>query len=240
MTLSLVAVFIPVLFMGGILGRLLHEFAVTIIVAILVSGFVSLTLTPMLCSRLLVDEHSASTGGCISFPSACFDAWRDFYRRTLAWVLVHRPLTMGVFGAVIVATATLFVVMPKGFLPADDQGLILVFTEGPQDVSFEAMAGMQRKIAEIVQQNPNVDGAMSTVGAGGPSASLNVGRVFVSLKPRRDRPSADEVIQQLRGRCRRFRASRPTCRTPGDPHRRPGHEEHLSVHAAGGRRHGAL
>jgi HAE1 family hydrophobic/amphiphilic exporter-1 len=199
MTLSLVAVFIPVVFLGGILGRLLREFSVTIIVAVLISGFVSLTLTPMLCSRLLVDEHQRKHGRLYQFSERVFDAWRDFYRRTLAWVLVHRPLTMGAFGAVIVATATLFVVMPKGFLPADDQGLILVFTEGPQDVSFEAMAGMQRKIAEIVKQNPNVYGAMSSVGAGGPSASLNVGRVFVSLIPRRDRPSADEVIQQLRG-----------------------------------------
>ncbi len=199
MTLSLVAVFIPVVFLGGILGRLLREFSVTIIVAVLISGLVSLTLTPMLCSRMLVDEHQRKHGRLYMLSERAFDAWRDAYRRTLAWVLVHRPLAMVVFAIVIVATATLFVVMPKGFLPADDQGLILVFTEGPQDVSFEAMAGMQRQVAEIVKQNPYVYGAMSTVGAGGPSASLNVGRVFVSLIPRRERPSADEVIQQLRG-----------------------------------------
>ena len=199
MTLSLVAVFIPVVFLGGILGRLLREFSVTIIVAVLISGLVSLTLTPMLCSRMLVDEHQRKHGHVYMFAERAFDAWRDAYRRALTWVLMHRPLTMVVFGLVIAATATLFVVMPKGFLPADDQGLILVFTEGPQDVSFEAMARMQRQVAEIVKQNPYVYGAMSSVGAGGPSASLSVGRVFVSLIPRRDRPSADEVIQQLRG-----------------------------------------
>ena len=199
MTLSLVAVFIPVVFLGGILGRLLREFSVTIIVAVLISGFVSLTLTPMLCSRMLVDEHRRKHGRMYMFAERVFDAWRDAYRRTLAWVLAHRPITMAVYGLVIVGTATLFVVMPKGFLPADDQGLILVFTEGPQDVSFDAMVAMQGRIAEIVKQNPYVYGAMSSVGAGGPSPSLNVGRVFVSLIPRRERPSADEVIQQLRG-----------------------------------------
>jgi HAE1 family hydrophobic/amphiphilic exporter-1 len=166
---------------------------------VLISGLVSLTLTPMLCSRMLVDEHQRKHGRLYMLSERAFDAWRDAYRRTLAWVLVHRPITMAVFALVIAATAALFVVMPKGFLPADDQGLILVFTEGPQDVSFDAMAGMQRQVAEIVKQNPNVYGAMSSVGAGGPSASLNVGRVFVSLIPRRDRPGADEVIQQLRG-----------------------------------------
>jgi HAE1 family hydrophobic/amphiphilic exporter-1 len=199
MTLSLVAVFIPVLFMGGILGRLLREFGVVIIVAVLISGFVSLTLTPMLCSRMLVDERAKKHGRFYALSERGFNAFLNGYRDTLAWVLRHQRLTLAAFFAITVATGILFSTMSKGFLPADDQGLILVFTEAAQDVSFTAMANMQRQVAEIVKENPYVQGAMSTVGAGGPSASLNVGRIFVSLKPRDQRPSADAVIQQLRG-----------------------------------------
>ena len=199
MTLSLVAVFIPVLFMGGILGRLLREFGVVIIVAVLISGFVSLTLTPMLCSRMLVDERKKKHGRFYAFSERAFNALLSGYRDTLAWVLRHQRLTLAAFFAITVATGVLFSTMSKGFLPADDQGLILVFTEAAQDVSFTAMANMQRQVAEIVKENPYVQGAMSSGGAGGPSASLNVGRIFVALKPRNQRPSADVVIQQLRG-----------------------------------------
>ena len=199
MTLSLVAVFIPVLFMGGILGRLLREFAVTIIVAVLISGFVSLTLTPMLCSRMLSDEHAKPHGRIYAFSERMFNALLNGYRSSLAWVLQWRRLTLMVFFAITLATAYLFNIMPKGFLPADDSGQILVFTEAAQDVSFPAMSILQRQVAEIVKQNPYVYGAMSSVGAGGPSASLNVGRIFVTLTPREDRPSADVIIQQLRG-----------------------------------------
>jgi HAE1 family hydrophobic/amphiphilic exporter-1 len=199
MTLSLVAVFIPVLFMGGILGRLLREFGVVIIVAVLISGFVSLTLTPMLCSRMLVDERAKKHGRFYALSERGFNALLNGYRDTLAWVLRHQRLTLAAFFAITIATGILFSTMSKGFLPADDQGLILVFTEAAQDVSFTAMANMQRQVAEIVKENPYVQGAMSTVGAGGPSASLNVGRIFVALKPRDQRPSADAVIQQLRG-----------------------------------------
>src|SRR5437762_1013553 len=149
MTLSLAAVFIPVLFMGGILGRLLKEFGVVIIVAVLISGFVSLTLTPMLCSRMLVDEHARKHGRFYALSERAFDAWLSGYRDTLAWVLRHQRLTLAAFFAITVATAVLFSTMSKGFLPADDQGLILVFTEAAQDVSFTAMANMQRQVAEI-------------------------------------------------------------------------------------------
>ena len=199
MTLSLVAVFIPVLFMGGILGRLLREFAVTIIVAVLISGFVSLTLTPMLCSRMLSDEHAKPHGRIYGFSERMFTGLLNAYRSSLAWVLQWRRLTLAVFVAITIATGFLFNVMPKGFLPADDSGQILVFTEAAQDVSFPAMSILQRQVAEIVKQNPYVYGAMSSVGAGGPSASLNVGRIFVTLTPREDRPTADVIIQQLRG-----------------------------------------
>jgi hydrophobic/amphiphilic exporter-1 (mainly G- bacteria), HAE1 family len=199
MTISLVAVFIPVLFMGGILGRLLREFAVTIIVAVLISGLVSLTLTPMLCSRMLADEHQKKHGRMYAFSEKMFDALLGGYRRSLAWVLRRQRLTVATFGVITIATGVLFSVMPKGFLPADDSGQILVFTEAAQDVSYDAMASMQREVAEIVKQNPYVDGAMSSIGTGGPSPSLNVGRVFVSLTPREGRPSADVIVRQLRG-----------------------------------------
>ena len=199
MTISLVAVFIPVLFMGGILGRLLREFAVTIIVAVLISGLVSLTLTPMLCSRMLADEHKKKHGRIYEFSERMFDALLGGYRRSLALVLHHQRLTLVVFGLITVATGVLFSTMSKGFLPADDSGQILVFTEAAQDVSFDAMANMQREVAEIVKQNPSVAAAMSSIGTGGPSPSLNVGRVFVTLTPRAGRPSAEAIVQQLRG-----------------------------------------
>ena len=147
MTVSLVAVFIPVLFMGGILGRLLREFGVVIIVAVLISGFVSLTLTPMLCSRMLVDEHARKHGRFYAYSERAFGALLSVYRDTLAWVLRHQRLTLAAFFAITLATGFLFSTMPKGFLPADDQGLILVFTEAAQDVSFTAMANMQRQVA---------------------------------------------------------------------------------------------
>ena len=199
MTISLAAVFIPVLFMGGILGRLLREFAVTIIGAVLISGLVSLTLTPMLCSRMLSSEHDRKHGRVYALSERMFDAMLSTYRSTLSWVMRHQRLTIAVFFAITIGTGFLFVWMPKGFLPADDSGLILVFTEAAQDVSFDAMSNMQKQVADIVKANPHIEGAMSTVGAGGPSASLNVGRIFVALTPRETRPSADAVVQELRG-----------------------------------------
>jgi len=197
MTLSLVAVFIPVLFMGGILGRLLHEFAVTIIVAVLISGFVSLTLTPLLCSRMLKVEHGAH-GRLYAWSERVFDRTLELYRSSLHWVLAHRGLTMGVFGGIFIGTGVLFATMPKGFLPSDDVGQLFVITEAAQDISFDAMSNLQQQVAAIVRENPYVQDAMSFAGAGGPSASLNSGRIFVTLKPREERPSADEIVQQLR------------------------------------------
>jgi hydrophobic/amphiphilic exporter-1 (mainly G- bacteria), HAE1 family len=198
MTLSLVAVFIPVLFMGGILGRLLHEFAVTIIVAVLISGFVSLTLTPLLCSRMLKIEHGTRHGRLYELSERMFEAMIEAYRASLTWVLGRRRLTMIVFGAIFAATGFLFAWMPKGFLPSDDVGQLFVITEAAQDISFSAMSNLQQQVAAIVKQNPYVQDAMSFAGAGGPSASLNSGRIFVTLKPREERPSADTIVQQLR------------------------------------------
>ena len=198
MTLSLAAVFIPVFFMGGIVGRLLHEFAVTIITAVLVSGFVSLTLTPMMCARVLKPHHAISHGRLYQLSERGFDALRDVYRTSLQWSLDHGRWIMLVFLAITVATGIVFARMPKGFLPAEDTGQIFCFTEAAQDISFDAMAALQQQTAEIIRRNPNVQGVMSFIGASGNNPSLNRGRIFVTLKPHAERVSADEVIRQLR------------------------------------------
>jgi len=201
MTLSLAAVFLPVLFMGGILGRLLHEFAVTIGAAILVSGFVSLSLTPMLCSRFLKPPSEVHHGRAYQASERVFDGMRRGYDLSLQWVLKHRLGTMAVAGIILVATGYLFSVIPKGFLPSDDTGQIFASTEAAQGISFEAMKQHQQQLAEIVRQDPNVLAFMSSVGGGGPSASstTNTGRMFIRLKPRGQRKlNADGVIEELR------------------------------------------
>ncbi|HWN30356.1 MAG TPA: efflux RND transporter permease subunit, partial [Burkholderiales bacterium] len=198
MTLSLAAVFFPVLFMGGVLGKLLHEFAVTIIVAVLISGFVSLTLTPMLCSRLLRPAHEQRHGRLYAASEAFFEGMKHLYDASLKWTLHRQRFTLAVFAAIVIATAWLFVIMPKGFLPSEDTGQLFVFTEAAQDISFEAMAKQQQAVADIIGADPNVASIMSFIGASGSSQSLNLGRVFIRLKPRGQRLSADEVIQELR------------------------------------------
>ena len=198
MTLSLAAVFFPVLFMGGVLGKLLHEFAVTIIVAVLISGFVSLTLTPMLCSRLLRPAHEQRHGRVYAASEAFFEGMKHLYDASLKWTLHRQRFTLAVFAAIVIATAWLFVIMPKGFLPSEDTGQLFVFTEAAQDISFEAMAKQQQAVADIIGADPNVASIMSFIGASGSSQSLNLGRVFIRLKPRGQRLSADEVIQELR------------------------------------------
>jgi hydrophobic/amphiphilic exporter-1 (mainly G- bacteria), HAE1 family len=199
MTLSLAAVFIPVLFMGGVLGRLLHEFAVTIIAAVLLSGFVSLTLTPMMCSRILRPHARQARHGRLYWAfERGFDAWRDAYDRSLRWTLGHRRAVMVVFLLICVATGVLFARAPKGFLPSEDSGQLFCFVEGPQDISFEAMAALQRRVAGIIARNPNVEAVMSFVGASGASPSLNVGRITITLKPFAQRSRADDVLRELR------------------------------------------
>ncbi len=192
MTLSLAAVFIPVLFMSGILGRLLHEFAVTIGVAILVSGVVSLSLTPMLCSRFLRASKETHHGRLWSFFERFFDGMLRLYDRTLQVTLRHRVATMAVSAAVLVATVYLFIVIPKGFLPDEDQGQIFIFTEGPQGISFDDMVQHQLALSRIVMKQPYVDSFMSTAAGG------NAGRIFARLKPRSQRKSVIQLIQELR------------------------------------------
>jgi HAE1 family hydrophobic/amphiphilic exporter-1 len=199
MTLSLVAVFIPVLFMGGILGRLLHEFAVTIGVAILVSGFVSLSLTPMLCSRFLRPPQTVKHGSIYAVSEKVFNGMLAAYEKSLQFVLRHRIATLSVTFAILIATIYLFTVMPMGFLPSEDTGQIFAFTEAKQGISFDSMKEHQLEIASIVAEDPNVASFMSAIGSSHMSASSNTGRMFIRLKPRSERRlSADEIIQELR------------------------------------------
>jgi HAE1 family hydrophobic/amphiphilic exporter-1 len=198
MTVSLAVVFLPVLFMGGILGRLLHEFGVTIIIAVLISGFVSLTLTPMMCSRILRPHGEARHGRLYQLSERAFDAWKDGYDLTLRWVLAHARVTVVAFLAIVVATGVLFARMPKGFLPSEDAGQLFCFTEAPQDISFDAMASLQRQVTDIIRADPNVDALMSFIGSTSFNPSLNVGRITITLKPRAERKSADEVMRELR------------------------------------------
>jgi HAE1 family hydrophobic/amphiphilic exporter-1 len=199
MTLSLVAVFIPVLFMGGILGRLLHEFAVTIGVAILVSGFVSLSLTPMLCSRFLRHSSVQKHGRLYRASERFFTGMLQAYEWSLKIVLRHRMTTMIITLLTLIATVYLFWAIPKGFLPSEDTGSIFAFTEAQQGISFDSMVKHQKELAEIVSKDPNVDSFMSAIGSSGISVASNTGRMFIRLKPRSERRlSADEIIQELR------------------------------------------
>jgi HAE1 family hydrophobic/amphiphilic exporter-1 len=199
MTLSLAAVFVPVLFMAGIIGRLLHEFAVTIGMAILVSGFVSLTLTPMLCSRFLRPPSEVRHGRLYAGSERFFTFLIHAYGRSLRTVLEHRFTTIAVAAALFLATGYLFTMMSKGFLPSEDTGLIFGFTEAQEGISFESMMNHQKAVMEIVGRDPNVDSFMSSVGAGGPNASGNTGRIFIRLKPRSVRRlNVDQVIQEFR------------------------------------------
>ena len=197
MTISLVAVFIPVLFMGGVMGRLLHEFAVTISAAILVSGFVSLTLTPMLCSRFLKPvQHDVKHGAVFNALERLFQGAVGFYGRTLRISLRFRFVTLLVALSMVGLTAWLLVVVPKGFIPTEDNGRLSVSTEAAQDVSYEAMVRYQKQVGDILVKNPYV--GMFSLSVGGGFSSANSTRMQVVLVDRKLRPSADQVVAQLR------------------------------------------
>ena len=199
MTLSLAAVFIPLLFMGGILGRLFHEFAVTIGMAILVSGFVSLSLTPMLASRFLKPPHNQKHGVLYMSLERVFQGMLRTYEWTLKKSIDFHPVTMAVSIVLIIATAYLFVVIPKGFIPNQDTGQIFGFTEAAQDVSFENMVRHQKEVGQILAKDPDIDTFFSGIGGGTINTVPNSGRVFAHLKPRPPRAATpDEIIQRLR------------------------------------------
>ena len=193
MTISLTAVFIPVLFMGGIIGRLFHEFAVTIGIAILVSGFVSLTLTPMLCSRFLRPPSEERHGRFYEATERVYRRVLGVYQRSLGWVMDHRPTSLAFSAGILAATAVLFVIVPKGFIPTEDTGQIQGNTETIEGSSFDAMQAHQLAVADVLRRDPSVAHFMSSVGGG----TMNQGRVSIRLKPRGQRPPADQVIREL-------------------------------------------
>jgi len=198
MTISLAAVFIPVLFMGGIIGRLFHEFAVAIGASILVSGFISLSLTPMLCSRFLKPHAEEKRTRLYQISERGFDWMLHTYERGLKWSLAHRATVMIFSALILIAMVPLFMIVPKGFLPSEDVGMLIAFTESQEGISFEALVKNQKQVAAIVKQDPNVQEFMSSAGSRGATGS-NQGIVFMHLKPRAERPlSADETLEELR------------------------------------------
>jgi hydrophobe/amphiphile efflux-1 (HAE1) family protein len=204
-SISLVAVFIPLLFMGGIIGRLFREFSVTLSVAILASAVVSLTLTPMLCSRLLREEKPEQVRGWFYRATEnMFTGMLGIYSRSLRWVLQHSLLMLLVTAVTICLTIWLYSIVPKGFFPQQDTGLIIGITEAAQDISFDGMVAKQNQVTEIVQHDPAVDTVTSVVGSGG-GGSINTGRMFISLKPRsRRNVTASQVVARIRDKTARL------------------------------------
>ncbi|NUR35357.1 MAG: efflux RND transporter permease subunit, partial [Gemmatimonadaceae bacterium] len=195
MTFSLAAVFIPILFMGGIIGKLFHEFAVTIGVAILVSGVVSLTLTPMLSSRFLRSSHGKQQGRFYQTTERMYDRWLHGYERSLAWVMARRRATLVFSAVILVLTAVLFVIAPKGLFPTDDTGQLLGTTEAAEGVSFDALVERQQQIAAAMARHPDVRSVTSSVGT---SAAANQGQLTIDLKPLSERKkSAAEIARDL-------------------------------------------
>jgi HAE1 family hydrophobic/amphiphilic exporter-1 len=199
MTISLVAVFVPFLFLGGILGSLFKEFAVTIAVSILVSAFVSLTLTPMMSARLLKPGHEGEQQGPVYRAiERMFDGWLSLYRKTLAWSLRHRRVNLAFSLVILAITVVLFVRMPKGFLPSEDTDQLQITTEAVQGISFEAVAARQLQVAEIARKHPDVEAFMSSVGARQGRPGTNQGNFLIRLRPRATRAhSADQIASEL-------------------------------------------
>ncbi len=198
-TFSLIAVFIPVLLMGGIVGRVFREFAVTIAVAIVVSGFVSLTLTPMLCARVLKAHDPAKKPNIVlRVFERMFDSWLRAYEWALDRVLAAKAVMLAVTLATLAGTVALYIVVPKGFFPQEDTGFLFGTTDAATDTSYEAMSVRQKELADLLSRDPAVEYINSTVGAGGPNATTNNGRLFIALKPRKERDSAAVVMARLR------------------------------------------
>ena len=213
MTVSLAAVFIPLVFMGGIVGRLLHEFAVTIVMAIAVSGVVSITLTPMLCSRFLKPGRSSEHGKFYHWSENTFDRIQDFYVRTLQWSVNHKQFILALFGATLVLTGLLFWYIPQDFIPSQDTGQVVGLTESADRTSFRQMVAYERQAMKICQDDPNVEGVIGVVGAGGSRVGTNTGFIRLKLKDSSQRQrywlwgfipfghvGVDDVIKELRAK----------------------------------------
>jgi HAE1 family hydrophobic/amphiphilic exporter-1 len=199
-TFSLIAVFIPILLMGGMVGRVFREFAVTIAITIVLSAFVSLTLTPMLCARVLrAHDERRKQNIVLRMFEAMFERMLAAYQVSLDWVLARKPVMLVITILTMIASGALYIYIPKGFFPTEDTGFIAATVEGPADISFKAMYDRQREVAELVRKDKAVDYVNSTVGTGGPNPTNNQGRLFIALKPKKDRgETVIDVIQRLR------------------------------------------
>ena len=200
-TFSLIAVFIPILLMGGMVGRVFREFAVTIAVTIVMSALVSLTLTPMLCARVLRshEEGKHEQNIVLRLFETIFEKMLSGYEKSLDWVLDHKSAMLVATVVTMIASAALYVVIPKGFFPIEDTGFIAATVQGPDDISFRAMYDRQREVARIIQNDKSVAYVNSTIGTGGPNPTNNQGRLFIALKPKNERgETVVEVIQRLR------------------------------------------
>jgi len=201
LTVSLIAVFIPLLFMSGLVGRMFREFALTLTIAVVTSAVVSLTLTPMMCSRLLKHAGEERPVPGLALVSSGIDKMVEAYHRTLLWVLRHQRATLVVTFATIVATLALYVIAPKGFLPLQDTSSITAVTQAGPDVSFFEMQNRQTEVANAIKADPDVTGVVSVIGAGTVNPTTNVGRLVLSLKPRNERKAGvEEVVERLKGR----------------------------------------
>ena len=204
LTVSLIAVLIPLLFMGDIVGRLFREFAVTLSVTILVSAVVSLTLTPMMCAKLLRHKRKSEQSWFYGVSERFFQSVIEFYGRTLTWVFQHQTATLWVAAATLVCTVLLYIFIPKGFFPVQDTGVILGVSEAPQTISFSAMADRQQALARLILQDPAVESLSSFIGIDGTNTTLNSGRIQINLKPIETRRiSASDVIRRLQPRLAR-------------------------------------
>ncbi|MGE0652109.1 MAG: efflux RND transporter permease subunit [Alphaproteobacteria bacterium] len=216
MTLSLAAVFIPVVFMGGILGRLLNEFAITVVSAIVVSGFVSLTLTPMMCSRFVRPHEGEKHGRLYRATEAFFDGMLKTYDVSLQWCLRHQFTVLMAFFGTIALTSWLYTIAPKDFLPSEDTGRLNITTEGAQDASYENMVRHQAAVARILMDDPNIEGFMSQVGGGGSRRTSNAGQFVLKLKPKDEREIKEirELIRDLRRKVGRVTGMSATINNP--------------------------
>ena len=200
LSLSLIAVFIPLMFMSGIVGRLFREFAITLSTAVAVSAFVSLTLTPMMCAKMLRRESEQRENALQRFFEHAFDKVLRWYDRSLVWVLRHQGATLLVAAATLVATGVLYVLVPKGLLPQQDTGLLIGTTDAAQDISFPAMLTLQRAVTDVVRRDPDVERVAAFVGAGTVNSTPNTGRLYIVLKPRESRKAGvGQIITRLRG-----------------------------------------
>ena len=198
LTISLIAVFIPLLFMTGVIGRLFKEFSITLAVSVIVSAIVSLTLTPMMCGRMLRPAGEAHPGALSRLTERGFDGLLSGYRRSLDWTFSHQRLVLATGAATLAGTIGLYIMIPKGFLPRQDTGVLVAITEASQSVSIPKLVALQSRVAEIIRHDPAVAGVVSFVGAGTINATPNTGRLTIALKPVRARDPVDAVIARLR------------------------------------------